>query len=294
MRHLPSLNALRTFEAAARLTSISNAGQELCVSHGAVSRQVKLLEHWLGVKLFERDGRSLQLTSAGAAYLKTCSAALDLIEEGTVNLQQQRSSNVIGVATTHSFAERWLMARLPSFRAEHPNIEVWIVLEQQLTQFAQPGIDVAIRMGTGPWPQYHSRPLMQDRLIPVCSPNLIETGPEITTPEDLLHYPLLHDQDPKAQWAVWLKANNIKGIDLNRGPRYSSSNIVLQAALSGQGIALANEALVKDDIERGHLIQVLSLDVNLGTNYWIVTPNQNSKLKKVIAFSNWLEKTAQV
>jgi LysR family glycine cleavage system transcriptional activator len=200
MRMLPPLNALRAFEAVARLGNMQQAANELCVTHGAVSRQVKQLESWLGVTLFERSQRSMSLNEVGWGYRQAASAALDMIHESTINTRQHAASNVLSVATTHSIASKWLMPRLTDFSALYPDIEVWMSLSQQLTNFSQPAVRIALRIGRGPCPDLVCIPLMRDRLITVCSPQLLEQGNSLETPAELGNFTLLHDQDPRPQW----------------------------------------------------------------------------------------------
>lgn len=288
MRRLPPLNALRAFEATARMGSIQKASQELCVTHGAISRHIKQLEGWLGIVLFERKQRSLILTSAGSTYQQTVSAAFDLIHEGTMSVQHNRLSNTLGLATTHSIASKWLMEKLSAFSIAHPGIEVWLTLEQGLTNFTQSGVDVALRTGEGPWPGLDCIPLMRDRLIPVCSPQLLEHGPRLTQPEDLVLHTLLHDQDPNAQWQRWLQANGVKTVNAKAGPRYTSADIVLRAAMSGQGIALVSEVLAADDIAHGRLMQALPQAIDLGMYYWLIMPDRSRLIPRVTIFCQWL------
>ena len=302
MRKLPPLNALRAFEATARLGGVQKASNELCVTHGAVSRHVKQLEAWLGTDLFDRSERSLKLTTAGDAYRQTLAAALDLIQEGTIRVQNQQSANTLGVATTHSIATKWLMEKLPTFNSQFPDTEVWLSLEQGLTDFRKAGVDVALRMGSGPWPGLECIPLMDDRLIPVCSPQLVSKDHPINSPSDLSAYTLLHDQDTNTQWQRWFdyhrntlaasgpaldsRPNNLK--DLLAGPRFASTDILLSAAMSGQGIALVNELLARNDIASGRLIRPLPEAIELGVYYWIVMPKGNLSEQKVKNFCEWI------
>lgn len=289
MRRLPPLNALCAFEAAARLGSIQKASQELCVTHGAVSRHVKLLEEWLGVVLFERSHRSITLTPAGHAYQQTVSAALDLIQKGTIAVQHYKTPNTLGIATTHSIATKWLMERLPTFSKRHPEIEVWLTLEQPLTDFTKTGVDAALRMGEGPWPDLDCIPVLNDRLIPVCSPDLLKGNP-LRQPKDLLKHTLLHDQDPSAQWNRWFQM--VGQNTISQGPRFTSTDVLLTAAISGQGVALTSEVLAKSDLASGRLVQPLPQAVDLGIYFWLVMPKRNRSVSTVMAFERWLKAIA--
>jgi len=289
MRQLPPLNAVKAFEAAARLNSIQKAADELCVTHGAVSRQVKQLEEWLGVTLFERSHRAISLTAVGRAYRQTASSALELIHEGTSNIKQRPAFNVLGIATTHSVASKWLMPRLPSFSKRYPQVEMWITLSQQLSDFTQPAVDVALRVGQGPWPGLHCIPLMQDRLITVCSPHLLEQDMLLNTPADLAEFTLLHDQDPTQQWRNWFKLHNSNYVETSRGPQYSSADVLIQAAINGQGIALVSEILVATDIREGRLVRPLEQPLELGNAFWLVMPEQNRNKPTIEYFYEWIK-----
>ncbi len=289
MRRLPPLNALRAFEATARLNGVQKASEELRVTHGAISRHVKQLEEWLGITLFDRSRRSLVLNAAGQTYLHSISSALNLIQEGTANLQQYKPSNTLGIVTTHSIAAKWLLAKLPDFYRGHPEIEVWLSMEQSLTDFAEGTVDVGLRMGTGPWSDVDCIPLMKDRLITVCSSRLLEQGQPLNKPEDLAAYTLLHDQAPSTQWSRWFVEHNVTSIDYSNGPRFSSSDILLKAAMSGQGVALVNEVLAAEDLVQGNLVQPLLQSVDLGDFFWLVFPPGRQLNSKVKCFSEWIK-----
>ncbi len=289
MRHLPPLNALRAFEVTARLGGVQRASEELHVTHGAISRHVKQLEGWLGITLFDRSHRSLELNSSGKAYLHSISSALNLIHEGTANLQRYKPPSTLGIVTTHSIATQWLLAKLPDFYRRHPEIEVWLSMEQHLTNFEGNTVDIALRMGTGPWPDLNCTPLMKDRLIPVCSSQLLERGRPLNQPADLSSYTLLHDQAPGSQWSRWFIENNIGSIDCSKGPRFSSSEVLLKAAINGQGVALVNEVLATEDLAQGRLVQPLPQFVDLGNFFWLIMPQDRQFNSNVKCFSKWIK-----
>ncbi len=288
MRRLPSLNAVKAFEATARLGTVQKASEELFVTHGAISRQIKILESWLGVILFDRSQRSVKLNSAGKAYLSAISAALDLVHEASQNIQHIKSSNTLGIATTHSIANKWLMDKLPHFYESHPEIEVWLSLDQRLDNFENSAVDVGIRMGKGPWPDLACMPLMQDRLVPVCSPQLLANGIGISNVEDLKQHILLHDQDPETQWQHWFEASALEFSGASKGPRYTSGDIVITSAMSGQGVALVSELLAAKDIAEQRLVRVLPQTVELGDYFWLVTSNEKRQTTVVNTFYQWI------
>ncbi|EPJ55460.1 MAG: hypothetical protein OFPI_03770 [Osedax symbiont Rs2] len=288
MRRLPPLNSLRAFEATARLQGVQRASEELHVTHGAISRQLKQLEAWLGVILFDRSGRNISLNRAGESYLKTISSALDLIAQGSQNIQHLKAENTLGIATTHSIASKWLMDKLNQYAQVSPKTEVWLSLEQRSTDFASSGIDVAIRMGHGPWPDLHCLPLMQDRLIVVCSPRLLSNECRLEQPDDLAKFNLLHDRDPDTQWQSWFTANQLQRIDISKGPRLSSSDILLNSAINAQGVALVSEVLAEADLAQQRLVQPLQQSVDLGVYFWLVMPREKYQLPQVRSFCDWL------
>jgi LysR family transcriptional regulator, glycine cleavage system transcriptional activator len=289
MRQLPPLNAIRAFEATARLGGVQRASEALHVTHGAVSRQLKQLETWLGVTLFDRSQRALALNAAGRAYLQTVTSALDLIHQGTASLQQFQPSNSLGITTTHSFATQWLMDKLPAFGTLHPEIEIWLSVEQKHTDFANSRVDLGLRMGQGPWKDLHCEPLLRDRLIVVCSPQLLAKGPRLTCPAELAQHTLLHDQDPSTQWLRWFQAQQTDCPDISRGPRYTSTDLLLRAAVAGQGVALVSELLATDELAQGLLVQPLPQAVELGDFFWLVTPPDRPLTPKAKHFIQWLK-----
>lgn len=288
MRKLPSLNTLKAFEAVARLGGVQKASDELCVTHGAVSRHLSQLEAWLGIPLFDRSERALRLTNTGRQYQHTLTMALDLMEEATQQIIRSANPNTLGIATTHSFASKWLLDRLPGFKAAHPEMDVWLTLEQTFTDFKTAGVDVAIRMGHGPWPGVDCLPLMEDRLVTVCRPGFLSEPDGLVSLKTLLSYPLLHDQDPNSQWSLLIP--DIQG-DANTlpGSRYASTDMLLKMASQGQGIALVSEVLAWTDIAAGHLVQATQETVPLGTYHWLVAPKGCLEQPRIRMFYQWLQ-----
>src|SRR5262249_8630105 len=245
VRHLPPLNALRAFEAAARLLSFSKAADELHVTHGAVSRSVRQLEGDLGIQLFLRTTRSVRLTPTGAAYAQEIRGALDLLAAATASVARQRSSGMLNVTTVDSFAAKWLVPRLFRFRRAYGDIDVRLSTSERLADFVKDGMDIALRCGRGRYPGLQSELLMEEDLSPVCSPALLDGAHPLRAPEDLKHHTLIHD-DFHVNWSIWLRAAGITGIDPHRGPAFYSSEHAVQAAVLGQGVVLGRSALVAD------------------------------------------------
>src|SRR5436190_23269480 len=203
LRRLPPLNALKAFEAAARSESFTRAAEELCVTQGAVSQQVKALEATLGLKLFARERQRLAITNAGRDYLVVVRDALDRIAVGTERLIQRQSSGVLTVSTSPDFAAKWLVHRLGRFAEAHPDIDLRISATMHHVDFAREDVDLAVRHGDGQWPGHDVIRLCAEQLFAVCSPKLLAGRPRLTIPADVLKFPLLHLDDRKA-WSKWL------------------------------------------------------------------------------------------
>ena len=217
LRRLPQLNALKAFEAAARHESFTRAAEELCVTQGAVSHQVKALEVELGVKLFNRERQRLVITEAGREYLIVLRDALDRIAVGTERLLQRQSSGVLTVSTSPDFAAKWLVNRLGRFAEEHPGIDLRVSATLHHVDFAREDVDLAVRHGDGNWPGMDVARLSAEHLFPVCSPKLLAGRNRLTKPADVLKFPLIHVDDRK-DWARWLEAVGVDGAELSHGP----------------------------------------------------------------------------
>jgi LysR family transcriptional regulator, glycine cleavage system transcriptional activator len=290
-RRLPPLGAIRAFEATARLGSTVAAASELGVTHGAVSRQIKTLEDRLSRQLFEREGGRLVLTKVGKRYAESAEQAFDLLDAATRELTGGAEDPVVRVSTTASFAAKWLLPRLPRFRARHREIEVWVLEAQRLVEPRSGGdADLAIRMGAGPWRGVDAEPLMDDELFPVCAPALARG---LARPADLAKATLLHDDDPQAAWSHWLAAVGLAGRVYERGPRFASTALLLQAAVDGQGVALARARLAAPDLKAGHLVRPFAESVATGTAYWLITPRRGAPSRPARQFCAWLKQEAR-
>ncbi len=286
-RRLPPLNAIRAFEAAARHLSFTKAADELAVTQGAVSHQVKALEAWLGVTLFLRETRAIYLTREGQQYLAPVRAALDAIAEATRRLEVLDPRGPLTVSAIPSFVAKWLLPRLADFRAAHPDIDVRISADDRLVDFARHDVDLAIRMGNGDWPGVEVVKLMDEDLFPVCSPALLAGDPPLRRPEDLAHHTLLHD-DMRQDWRAWLMAAGVAGVDPTRGPGYTDSSMVIQAAVEGQGVALGRSALATADLAQGRLVKPFEVALPASFAYYVALPPGASGNAKVRAFVDWM------
>ncbi len=285
-RRIPPLNGLKAFEAAARSESFTRAAEELHVTQGAVSHQVKALENILGLKLFHRERQRLILTDAGRDYLAVIRDALDQIAIGTERLLQRRDSGVLTVSTSLDFAAKWLVNRLNRFAEKHSDIDLHVSATTQQADFARDDVDVAIRHGDGNWPGLDVQRLYSERLFPVCSPKLIAGRNRITKVADLLKFPLLRLEDAK-NWTRLLEAAGVKAA-VGPGPVLNRASMLIDAAIDGQGIALARTALAAWDLINGRLVRPFDVSLRMANTYWIVCPKSGSKVAKIAGFRNWV------
>lgn len=296
-RSLPPLNSLRAFEVAARHMSISQAASELRVTPAAISHQIRLLEDHVGLPLFVRNGRGLALTDAGAAGLRDLREGFARLSAAMDAIDSLGEAGVLSVSVAPSFASKWLLPRLELFQAAHPEIDVHVAASMQLSDFMKDGIDVAIRYGAGRYTDVSVELLLNESVVPVCSPEyLVQHGP-FYLPTDLTEATLLHDDSPDndpscPNWEMWLSAAGAPNIDSARGPRFNQSSLVIEAAALGRGVALAKTALAARDLRQGRLVQPFSSAVKVDFAYYMVAPRAKLNLPKVSYFIDWLRSEA--
>lgn len=291
MKTLP-LNALRAFATVYAEGGVRPAARRLGIAHSSVSKHLAELAAWLGVSLIQesKGRRGIAFTAHGEALGKATLAGLRNISNSVASLREAKSADSVTISTAPSFAARWLLPRLGRLQESHPRIEVSVLVDQRLDDPSAGGIDMAIRMGPGPWPGVRCEPLMDDILYPVMSPALFEDAGRPRIPTDLLDLRLLHDRDPQASWNTWREAHGPESLDVLSGPRFSSSDMVLHAARLGQGVALARHRLSADDIASGALIRPIDgLKATLGTAYWIVLPRRGRPSAATLSVVDWLK-----
>jgi LysR family glycine cleavage system transcriptional activator len=285
-RRLPPLSSLRPFEAAARLESFTRAAEELHITHGAVSHQVRALEEHLGAPLFARHGKRVALTAAGRTFAERVRGALDEIAMAADAVRPARRDNRLTVNVLPSFASRWLMPRLIRFMEAHPKIELNVTASVALADFVREDIDVAIRFGRGPWAALVCEKFLEDEYFPVASPKM-NRGKLPKTPKDLLGVRLmLEDRD---YWQRWFE---IAGVPLEQpleGPLFNDSTYSLQAAARGEGVALARRSIIGEDLERGTLKRLFNIAVPCRESYWFVSPKETANSARVRAFREWVK-----
>jgi LysR family glycine cleavage system transcriptional activator len=287
------LNSLRVFEAAARQLSFTRAAAELFVTQAAVSHQIKGLEDWLGLRLFRRQSRQIMLTDAGQAYLPEVRDALDGLERATRRLLNRGSSGPLRVSCLASFAANWLVPRLGRFRQLHPDIDVMISANDLIVDFSRDReeVDIAIRYGAGGWPGLEVILLMTEEFFPVCSPGYLKDSAPLREPADLRHHTLLHD-DMELNWAAWLKINGVRDVDATRGLTFNLSNILVDAALAGQGVALARSALVEHHLAAERLVTPFRVKLPARLAYYLVFPKGAGDDPRLVAFIDWTQAQA--
>ncbi len=290
-RWLPSLNALRAFEAAARHQSFTRAAEELGVSQGAISHQVKGLEAQLGLMLFRREAQGLAITAAGQGYLEVVGRAFDQLAGGTERLLQREKTGTLTVSMSPNFVAKWLVHRLGRFVEEHPAIDLRVNATVRHIDFAQEDVDLAVRHGTGQWPDLHVTPLCAETIVPVCSPRLAAGPPALAAPRDLARHTLLHDAS-RQDWPTWLALAGQAGLVPAHSLTFDQTAMVIDAAVAGQGVALARSALAAADLLAGRLVRPFALSMPAPFAYYVVCPKAAAERPKVAAFRDWLLREA--
>lgn len=292
-RDLPPLNALRMFEAAARHLNFTKAAEELFVTQGAVSRQIRLLEDNLQQALFVRDGPRVELTPAGERYRDAVREALGIIRRGTAELKRLSAAPTLTVSVLPSFATLWLVPRIVEFQSLYPDLELRVASSYEAVDFIQsPDVDVAIRLGKGDWPGVYAEHLFDTELLPVCSPRLLDGRGPLRTAADILRFPLIFSTGPYDEWDRWFAAAGLEAPKPAPGTRYSDQQALQQAAIEGQGIALARSLLVESELRSGRLVRPIDIAAPSALSYWFVCPDGRQDIDDVRHFLEWLRHEA--
>lgn len=287
------LNALRTFEAAARHLSFNAAASELFVTPAAVSHQVKHLEAYLGVSLFERHHRSVALTPEGEALATTVGELLGQLDRA-LDRARTRAPTELRVTTMESFAAKWLVPRLHRFQQAFPDVRVRIDTSDERADFLREGFDVGIRYGPGNYVGVRAEVLMQAPVFPVCSPTLLrDTSKVLQDPDDLRHYTLLHDEGATGRsgvpaWADWLAAAGATKVNAVAGPVFASMYLAQEAAASGHGVALGLAPLVEEELRQGRLVKPFEQELGNAYSFWLIQREGAKPRPDVEAFCEWL------
>ncbi len=270
--------------------SFKQAAAELFVTPAAVSQQIKALETELGCSLFLRRPRSLELTAEGARLAPVVRDAFSRLLAAVNDLKEQEEGRPLTVSVLPSFAVKWLIPRLSRFRMRYPEIDVRIAAEDRKADFVTDGVDVALRLGDGNYEGLHVEKIMTECIYPVCSPEVAARPPGLHKPEDLKHYPLLHDVKNFAgeSWDHFLQHFGVEGVDVRRGAFFTQMDMVLQAAIEGQGVALARSQLVTDDLRAGRLIRPFGAETPALLAYYFVCREESLGSNKVSVFRDWV------
>src|SRR6516225_6410936 len=291
--HLPPLSALRAFEAAARHMSFSKAADELHVTPAAVSHQIHALEQDLGVTLFHRMNRAIELTASGRVLVPGLTEAFASIQSSVRRLRAHNDTGTLTVTASPSFAAKWLVLRLHRFQEQHPEIDVRISATDDVVDLTKGDFDIAIRYGAGHYPGLEVELLLKNEVFPACSPQLLAKSPALSTPDDLPLHDLIHDQaierDPLVPtWPMWLKAAGVKNIPAATGLSFNNMHLALDAAIAGHGVVLAQSTIAAADLAAGRLVRLFSLALPDPFAYYIVTVPGALERPKVRAFRDWL------
>ncbi len=289
---IPALNQLRTFESAARHLSFTRAAEELHITQGAVSQQIRQLEDELGFKLFHRLTRRIVLTEEGQRLSQEVQSALLRLSEVIQQLKHDEMSGALTVSVLPSFAMKWLVPRLGHFNRQHPEVQLRLHTSDKLIDFKSEDIDVAVRYGKGDYPGLEVTLLMHEQIFPVCSPDLLKEKP-IHSPDDLKNHLLIQDvvegrlNDEDQDWHTWLKA---VGADIPKqvGTAFTRSEMVLEAAIEGQGVAMTRFSLAELDLKAGRVVRPFHYNIQSEYAYYIVCPPETAQRTKVGLFKDWL------
>ena len=295
---MPQLNGLRAFEAAARHLSLTRAAQELHVTAGALSHQIRGLEELLGLKLFERRVRSIALTRAGLRLYPGLRSGFSQIREAVDAVTRVGNERALVISTPPGFTSKFLAPRLYRFSAFHPEIDARVSSSVANANFVTDGVDVAIRnmpIEHEDDPELAFEPLVDMAYVPVCSPKLIGMHGSIGSGEALKALPLIHDESLGNRpgllgWADWFAAAGIAGVDLTRGLRFTSTDHALDATIEGAGVLLTHDILAYDELRTGRLIIPFPLCLSSRRVYSVVYPKRRGDLPNVRAFRNWIRK----
>ncbi|MDX8500367.1 transcriptional regulator GcvA [Mesorhizobium sp. VK4C] len=295
-RLLPGTRALRTFEAAARHLNFTRAADELGLTPAAVSHQIKEIEDQLDLVLFTRTSRTIRLTEAGNVLFEASIDALDLLGRAVTRARKMtRGTALLKITLDAQFATKWLMRRVDDFRRQRPGIELRFDIASKLRDFDRDDVDVGIRFGAGKYPGLCADRLFENVIIPVCSPALLRTGPSLKEPRDLFHHTLAHIEWSRQgitwpNWRMWMAAAGVDDFDDSRTIVFDTSTDVVQAALDGVAVALADFAMVANDLSEGRLIRPFELGIKVAPEfaYFLVYPEAVKDDARIVAFREWL------
>jgi len=286
-RKLPPLNSLKSFEAAGRLLSFTLAAQELNVTQAAISHQIKVIEDFLDVSLFYRLPRKLVLTDQGKALLPEVIDAFDILTTAIKTLSKDPEDSLLSVRLAPSFAAKWLSPKLKYFWLQYPEIDLCLFHTHAAVDFDRENIDIAVTYGKGDWPGVVSEKLLSLDFSPVCAPSFLENDKPLSDMNNLKYYTLLHDANYEC-WGEWLKLAGVQNTPSNKGTIIDDTNVLIQAVVDGQGVALGSTTFVQDHLDAGRLVKPFDITLVNDFAYYIVYPKPHLNNPAVRAFRNWL------
>ncbi len=293
---LPPANCLVVFDAAARHLNFTKAAGELGVTQAAVSRQIHTLEDNLGVPLFLRLHRTLQLTREGARLQRAVTMGLEHIANTAADIRRIRKAGDLTVSTSVTFASYWLMSRVAKFRAIHPDMELRLVASAPVSDLAVAGIDLAVRYGSGNWPGVDTFHLLDNEVFPVCAPSYLKARGALAGPVDLLDETLLHLVEYDRNWVTWdawFRAVGVEGQPRRKGLEFDNYLVLIQAALDGQGIALGGGRLAEDFIGRGTLVRPVEATLGSDRGFYLLIPRDVPLSPEAKMFRDWILEEAK-
>lgn len=283
----PPLKSLTAFEASSRLLSFKRAGDELHLTPSAISYQIKSLEAHLGVTLFQRTRRGLVLTPAGYRYSQQINESLKKIDEATGEIMRLEPHGLVTIQTPPSISDKWLLTRLSKFMRCNPRIDVRVVATDRLPDFRESGTDIAIWYGNN-WPPHVVKPFLVERIQPLCSPELLVGDHPLRTPSDLVFQTLIHAPGNIVTWNDWLKANDVKGVDAQRGLWLHPSYVGIDAAVKGLGIVLESDVLTSEELASGQLVAPFDGLHITNNSYFLVYPSSHATRESLRVFEDWM------
>ncbi len=286
-RRLPPLNSMKCFEAAGRLLSFTDAANELNVTQAAVSHQIKVIEEFLGFPLFTRYPRRIVLTKQGKALLPNVIEAFDKLSIAIESINEDQSSNLVTVRLAPSFAAKWLSPRLKYFWLEYPDINLSLFHAHAPVDFEREEFDLAVTYGKGQWTGVVSEPLLSLDFFPVCSPSFMKNDKPLTHIDNLRYYTFLHDANYEC-WTEWLNLAGANNIDANKGMIIDDTNVLIRAAIDGQGVALCSTVFIENHLKSGKLVKPFDITLRNDFAYHVVSTEKKLSNPAVLAFKDWL------
>ncbi|MEM5529448.1 transcriptional regulator GcvA [Gammaproteobacteria bacterium AS21] len=288
IRRMPPLNALKAFEAAARHLSFTKASEELSVTQAAISHQVRTLEEYFGIAMFNRSHQRLTLTAAGKAYLPKLTQAFDLVADGYKDLNKDKQFSILNIKAPSSFSVQWLVPRLTQFQITNPDVYIRLSAQDNDFDFFPEAFDIEIRYLLGEDDNPNSDLLFKEEIFPVCSPDLISGTNPLREPEDLASHTLLHINFYPEDWEMWLQQVGVSCVDCERGHRFDQSVLTLNAAAQGLGVAIGRTPIVNQQLTSGSLIEPFNNRLLSKGGYWLTVKTDLESRQHVDDFRSWI------